>query len=146
MSLQEGIPEHPCLSSSPFDAKNPFLAQVTENRKLNEGGERHLMHLELDISNSKIRYFPGRTGDCFSVLSGAKSKGVAPASSSISEGSLTPYHCPFGLLCQVPPASTCSQLLQCFGFIPSHVPDLLEQSQWQELSRSHSINERAAEL
>lgn len=28
---------------------------VTENRKLNEGGERHLMHLELDISNSKIR-------------------------------------------------------------------------------------------
>ncbi|PKU38115.1 nadph--hypothetical protein [Limosa lapponica baueri] len=41
----------------PFDAKNPFLAQVTENRKLNEGGERHLMHLELDISNSKIRTF-----------------------------------------------------------------------------------------
>ncbi|NWX14895.1 NCPR reductase, partial [Aegotheles bennettii] len=43
----------------PFDAKNPFLAQVTENRKLNEGGERHLMHLELDISNSKIRYESG---------------------------------------------------------------------------------------
>ena len=41
--------------SRPFDAKNPFLAQVTENRKLNEGGERHLMHLELDISDSKIR-------------------------------------------------------------------------------------------
>ncbi|XP_054022946.1 NADPH--cytochrome P450 reductase [Dryobates pubescens] len=43
----------------PFDAKNPFLALVTENRKLNEGGERHLMHLELDISNSKIRYESG---------------------------------------------------------------------------------------
>nr|XP_009941230.1 PREDICTED: LOW QUALITY PROTEIN: NADPH--cytochrome P450 reductase [Opisthocomus hoazin] len=43
----------------PFDAKNPFLAQVTENRKLNEGGERHLMHLELDISDSKIRYESG---------------------------------------------------------------------------------------
>ncbi|KAF4791042.1 NADPH--cytochrome P450 reductase [Turdus rufiventris] len=43
----------------PFDAKNPFLAQVTENRKLNEGGERHLMHLVLDISNSKIRYESG---------------------------------------------------------------------------------------
>ncbi|NXJ11766.1 NCPR reductase, partial [Odontophorus gujanensis] len=43
----------------PFDAKNPFLAKLTENRKLNEGGERHLMHLELDISNSKIRYESG---------------------------------------------------------------------------------------
>ncbi|XP_027717482.1 NADPH--cytochrome P450 reductase [Vombatus ursinus] len=43
----------------PFDAKNPFLATVTTNRKLNQGGERHLMHLELDISNSKIRYESG---------------------------------------------------------------------------------------
>ncbi|XP_044531565.1 NADPH--cytochrome P450 reductase [Gracilinanus agilis] len=43
----------------PFDAKNPFLANVTTNRKLNQGGERHLMHLELDISNSKIRYESG---------------------------------------------------------------------------------------
>ncbi|XP_025919431.1 NADPH--cytochrome P450 reductase isoform X2 [Apteryx rowi] len=43
----------------PFDAKNPFLASVTMNRKLNEGGERHLMHLELDISDSKIRYESG---------------------------------------------------------------------------------------
>lgn len=42
--------------SSPFDAKNPFLAVVTTNRKLNQGTERHLMHLELDISDSKIRY------------------------------------------------------------------------------------------
>lgn len=41
---------------SPFDAKNPFLAAVTTNRKLNQGTERHLMHLELDISDSKIRY------------------------------------------------------------------------------------------
>ncbi|XP_078535757.1 NADPH--cytochrome P450 reductase isoform X2 [Lissotriton helveticus] len=43
----------------PFDAKNPFLAIVTVNRKLNEGGERHLMHLELDITGSKIRYESG---------------------------------------------------------------------------------------
>ncbi|XP_029468564.1 NADPH--cytochrome P450 reductase isoform X2 [Rhinatrema bivittatum] len=43
----------------PFDAKNPFLALVSVNRKLNEGGERHLMHLELDISGSKIRYESG---------------------------------------------------------------------------------------
>lgn len=41
---------------SPFDAKNPFLAVVTTNRKLNQGTERHFMHLELDISDSKIRY------------------------------------------------------------------------------------------
>ncbi|KAJ7309012.1 hypothetical protein JRQ81_008297 [Phrynocephalus forsythii] len=43
----------------PFDAKNPFLAQVTKNRKLNQGGERHLMHLELDIGSSKVRYESG---------------------------------------------------------------------------------------
>ncbi|KAL2095280.1 hypothetical protein ACEWY4_009999 [Coilia grayii] len=44
---------------SPFDAKNPFLATVTANRKLNKGGSRHLMHLELDISGSKLRYDAG---------------------------------------------------------------------------------------
>lgn len=38
------------------------------------------------------------------------------------------------------------QLLHCFGFIPSHIPVLPEQSQLQELSRRHSINERAAEV
>ncbi|XP_051521619.1 NADPH--cytochrome P450 reductase-like [Myxocyprinus asiaticus] len=43
----------------PFDAKNPFLAPVTVNRKLNKGGIRHLMHLELDITGSKIRYESG---------------------------------------------------------------------------------------
>uniref|UniRef100_A0AAR2LZ04 NADPH--cytochrome P450 reductase n=1 Tax=Pygocentrus nattereri TaxID=42514 RepID=A0AAR2LZ04_PYGNA len=43
----------------PFDAKNPFLAPVAINRKLNKGGSRHLMHLELDISGSKIRYDAG---------------------------------------------------------------------------------------
>uniref|UniRef100_A0A452U9S4 P450 (cytochrome) oxidoreductase n=1 Tax=Ursus maritimus TaxID=29073 RepID=A0A452U9S4_URSMA len=43
----------------PFDAKNPFLAAVTTNRKLNQGTERHLMHLELDISDSKLRYESG---------------------------------------------------------------------------------------
>uniref|UniRef100_U3F8N0 NADPH--cytochrome P450 reductase n=2 Tax=Micrurus TaxID=8634 RepID=U3F8N0_MICFL len=43
----------------PFDAKNPYLAPVSLNRKLNQGGERHLMHLELDITGSKIRYESG---------------------------------------------------------------------------------------
>lgn len=40
----------------PFDSKNPFLAPVTVNRQLNKGGQRHLMHLELDITGSKIRW------------------------------------------------------------------------------------------
>ncbi|KAK0138408.1 NADPH--cytochrome P450 reductase [Merluccius polli] len=43
----------------PFDSKNPFLATVTVNRKLNKAGGRHLMHLELDITGSKIRYESG---------------------------------------------------------------------------------------
>ncbi|XP_048037549.1 NADPH--cytochrome P450 reductase isoform X1 [Megalobrama amblycephala] len=43
----------------PFDSKNPFLAPVTVNRKLNKGGTRHLMHIELDITDSKIRYDSG---------------------------------------------------------------------------------------
>uniref|UniRef100_A0A8B9RJ67 NADPH--hemoprotein reductase n=1 Tax=Astyanax mexicanus TaxID=7994 RepID=A0A8B9RJ67_ASTMX len=43
----------------PFDSKNPFLSPVTVNRKLNKGGDRHLMHLELDITGSKIRYESG---------------------------------------------------------------------------------------
>ncbi|KAK2102289.1 hypothetical protein P7K49_019956 [Saguinus oedipus] len=40
---------------TPFDAKNPFLAAVVTNRKLNQGTEHHLMYLELVISDSKIR-------------------------------------------------------------------------------------------
>ncbi|ROL54236.1 NADPH--cytochrome P450 reductase [Anabarilius grahami] len=43
----------------PFDSKNTFLAPVTVNRKLNKGGTRHLMHIELDITDSKIRYDSG---------------------------------------------------------------------------------------
>ncbi|CAB1352393.1 unnamed protein product, partial [Coregonus sp. 'balchen'] len=43
----------------PFDAKNPYLATVAVNRQLNQAGDRHLMHLELDISGSKIRYDSG---------------------------------------------------------------------------------------
>lgn len=44
---------------SPFDAKNPFLAQVTAWRELHRGGERSCMHIELDIANSKLRYDAG---------------------------------------------------------------------------------------
>uniref|UniRef100_A0A8C9Z4Y0 NADPH--cytochrome P450 reductase n=1 Tax=Sander lucioperca TaxID=283035 RepID=A0A8C9Z4Y0_SANLU len=47
------------VQKPPFDSKNPFLAPVTVNRRLNKGGDRHLMHLELDITGSKIRYESG---------------------------------------------------------------------------------------
>ncbi|XP_076452783.1 NADPH--cytochrome P450 reductase-like [Babylonia areolata] len=43
----------------PFDVKNPFLAPVTVNRELHKGGDRSCMHIELDISGSKIRYEAG---------------------------------------------------------------------------------------
>ncbi|CAN0328319.1 NADPH--cytochrome P450 reductase [Lampetra fluviatilis] len=43
----------------PFDAKNPYLSPVTVNRKTNRGNDRHFMHLELDISGSKMRYEAG---------------------------------------------------------------------------------------
>lgn len=43
----------------PFDAKNPFLAQITVNRELHKGGDRSCLHVELDISNSKMRYEAG---------------------------------------------------------------------------------------
>jgi len=43
----------------PFDAKNPYLARVAINRELHNGGDRSCMHIELDISNSKIRYEAG---------------------------------------------------------------------------------------
>ncbi|XP_005988651.1 NADPH--cytochrome P450 reductase isoform X1 [Latimeria chalumnae] len=47
------------IQKPPFDAKNPYLGVVSVNRKLNKGGERHLMHIELDIAGSKIRYESG---------------------------------------------------------------------------------------
>ncbi|XP_023262400.1 NADPH--cytochrome P450 reductase isoform X2 [Seriola lalandi dorsalis] len=47
------------VQKPPFDSKNPFLAPVTVNRRLNKAGDRHLMHLELDITGSKIRYESG---------------------------------------------------------------------------------------
>lgn len=42
----------------PFDMKNPYLAPVTMNRELYKG-ERSCMHLEFDLSGSKIRYESG---------------------------------------------------------------------------------------
>lgn len=39
----------------PFDAKNPFLAPVKVNKELHKAGDRSCMHIEFDISGSKIR-------------------------------------------------------------------------------------------
>lgn len=43
----------------PFDVKNPYLAPLTVNRELHKGGDRSCMHIELDISGSKMRYEAG---------------------------------------------------------------------------------------
>ncbi|XP_064612724.1 NADPH--cytochrome P450 reductase-like isoform X2 [Liolophura sinensis] len=43
----------------PFDSKNPYLAPVSINKELHKGGNRSCMHIELDISGSKIRYEAG---------------------------------------------------------------------------------------
>ncbi|XP_020616329.1 NADPH--cytochrome P450 reductase-like [Orbicella faveolata] len=43
----------------PFDAKNPFLAPVLVNRELHKAGTRSCMHIEIDITGSKIKYDAG---------------------------------------------------------------------------------------
>lgn len=43
----------------PFDAKNPFLAPILVNRELHRAGNRSCMHIELDITGSKIKYEAG---------------------------------------------------------------------------------------
>ncbi|KAJ7378731.1 hypothetical protein OS493_021313 [Desmophyllum pertusum] len=43
----------------PFDAKNPFLAPILVNRELHRAGNRSCMHIELDITGSKIKYDAG---------------------------------------------------------------------------------------
>lgn len=40
----------------PFDVRNPYLAPVTASRELfQEGCARSCLHLELDISNSRLK-------------------------------------------------------------------------------------------
>ncbi|CAG7834982.1 unnamed protein product [Allacma fusca] len=43
----------------PFDAKNPFMAKLKLNKELHKAGDRSCMHIELDITNSKMRYDSG---------------------------------------------------------------------------------------
>lgn len=44
---------------APFDAKNPFLAEIKVNRELHKGGDRSCLHIEFDISGSNMRYEAG---------------------------------------------------------------------------------------
>uniref|UniRef100_A0A1X7VJ30 NADPH--hemoprotein reductase n=1 Tax=Amphimedon queenslandica TaxID=400682 RepID=A0A1X7VJ30_AMPQE len=43
----------------PYNSKNPFLAPVTVIRELHKGGDRSCMHIELDITGSKLSYVAG---------------------------------------------------------------------------------------
>ena len=45
-----------CFMRRPYDAKNPFMAPIRVHRELHKGGDRSCMHIELDITGSKIRY------------------------------------------------------------------------------------------
>lgn len=49
----------------PFDPKNPFLATVIVKRELHKGGSRSCLHIELDLTDSKIRY---ECGDHAAIL------------------------------------------------------------------------------
>lgn len=41
----------------PFDVKNPYIAPITVNKNLHSSSsDRYCMHIELDISGSRIRY------------------------------------------------------------------------------------------
>ncbi|GBP76213.1 NADPH--cytochrome P450 reductase [Eumeta japonica] len=43
----------------PFDVKNPYLAEIKVNKELHKGGGRSCLHIEFDISGSKMRYEAG---------------------------------------------------------------------------------------
>jgi len=43
----------------PYDVKNPYLAEVSVNRELHKGGDRSCIHVELNITDSKIGYNAG---------------------------------------------------------------------------------------
>lgn len=60
INLFRGI-NYECFYFSPYDAKNPFLAQIAVNRELHKGGDRSCLHIELDISDSKMRYEAGKS-------------------------------------------------------------------------------------
>lgn len=51
--LRSHLPEK---QRPPFDAKNPFMSTILVNKELHKGGDRNCLHIELDITDSKIRY------------------------------------------------------------------------------------------
>lgn len=51
---------HLLFNFRPYDAKNPYLAPVKENRELHgPTSERSCMHIEFNIEGSKMRYEAG---------------------------------------------------------------------------------------
>ena len=50
---------HSTPPSSPFNSKNPFLASISLNRELHKSGDRSCMHIEVDITGSKMSYVAG---------------------------------------------------------------------------------------
>lgn len=47
------------IQKPPFNQKNPYLAPVGVNRELHKGGDRSCMHIEFDITGSKLKYTAG---------------------------------------------------------------------------------------
>jgi len=47
------------LIFSPYDSKNPFMAPITIKKNLFKGTDRKCLHIEFDISNSRLRYEAG---------------------------------------------------------------------------------------
>nr|CAB3265046.1 NADPH--cytochrome P450 reductase [Phallusia mammillata] len=43
----------------PYDAKNPYLSPVIVNKELHKGGDRSCMHIEFNITGSRMRYEAG---------------------------------------------------------------------------------------
>jgi len=49
----------PFVFLRPYNSKNPFLSRVQVIRELHSGGDRSCMHIEMDISGSKLSYVAG---------------------------------------------------------------------------------------
>lgn len=47
------------IQKTPYDAKNPYLATVVVHKELHKNSERSCIHIEFDITDSKIRYDAG---------------------------------------------------------------------------------------
>ncbi|KKA31130.1 hypothetical protein TD95_000592 [Thielaviopsis punctulata] len=62
-----GEPNGPHLkgtTNGPFNANNPYIAPLTETRELFKTKDRNCLHIEIDISDSTLRY---ETGDHIAV-------------------------------------------------------------------------------